>query len=244
MPTRTINKTKASRQFKKVKTTARAEDVRRPRGKHPRVVKIKSPAQKVSRVGKVAAQPEAGSRSAKKALGRQRGFNGQIPKFNNTTRDSSRQKALSSAMAGGKKSAAKLSKSDLEYFRRLLLDKRREILGDVGSMESEAFRDQDNHSSSPMHMADVGTDNFEQEFTLGLLQSERELLKEIQEALNRIDNGSFGICAATGKPIGRARLEAKPWAKYCIEYARLMENNALPRHSGTSTAIETAEEEE
>jgi RNA polymerase-binding protein DksA len=138
----------------------------------------------------------------------------------------------------------KLTKSELEEFRMLLLDKRREILGDVGSMESEAFRSQDNHSSSPMHMADVGTDNFEQEFTLGLIESERELLKEIQEALGRIEDGTFGICVATGKPIGKARLEAKPWAKYCIEYARMLENGMLPRNSGDIAAFEMADEDE
>jgi len=119
-----------------------------------------------------------------------------------------------------------LTKQDLQYFRNLLLEKRREIIGDVGSMESEAFKGGSNLSNMPIHMADVGTDNFEQEFTLGLIESERQILRQIQEALGRVEEGVFGLCAATGKPIGRVRLEAVPWAKFCIpcyERARLEE---------------------
>ncbi len=140
--------------------------------------------------------------------------------------------------------APKLSKAELEHFRTLLLEKRREILGDVGSMENEAFKSQDNHSSSPMHMADVGTDNFEQEFTLGLIESERQLLREIQESLNRIDQGTYGVCVATGKPIGKARLEAKPWANYCIEYARMLEQGLITAADESNAPEEDTEEEE
>ena len=84
-------------------------------------------------------------------------------------------------------------------------------------MESEAFKSGSNLSNMPIHMADVGTDNFEQEFTLGLIETERQILREIQEALARIDDGTFGVCQGTGKPIPRVRLEAVPWAKYTIE---------------------------
>ena len=122
-----------------------------------------------------------------------------------------------------------LSKQDLQYFRMLLLERRREIIGDVGSMESEAFKSGSNLSNMPIHMADVGADNFEQEFTLGLIESERQILREIQEALVRIDNGAFGTCLGTGKPIPRVRLEAVPWAKYTIEYSRLLESGQLAR---------------
>ncbi len=139
----------------------------------------------------------------------------------------------------------KLKKSDIEYFRGLLLEKRRELIGDMGSMESEAFRSEGGHSSSPIHMADVGTDNFEQEFTLGLLESERQTLREIHEAIERLDNGTFGVCVATGKPIGRARLEAKPWAKYCIEYARQLERGHVARDlEASADAADDSDEED
>jgi RNA polymerase-binding protein DksA len=128
-----------------------------------------------------------------------------------------------------------LSKQDLQYFRNLLLERRREIIGDVGSMESEAFKGGSNLSNMPIHMADVGTDNFEQEFTLGLIESERQVLREIQEALVRIDNGSYGICLGTGKQIPRVRLEAVPWAKYTIEYSRLLESGKLQQEEDSSS---------
>ena len=128
-----------------------------------------------------------------------------------------------------RRAAANLGKADLNYFRNLLLEKRREILGDVGSMESEAFKSGSNLSNMPIHMADVGTDNFEQEFTLGLIESERQILREIQEALARVDDGTFGVCQGTGKPIPRVRLEAVPWTKYTIEYAGLLESGKIQR---------------
>jgi RNA polymerase-binding transcription factor DksA len=128
-----------------------------------------------------------------------------------------------------KKEASRLSKADMTHFRDLLLEKRREILGDVGSMESEAFKSGSNLSNMPIHMADVGTDNFEQEFTLGLIESERQILREIQEALLRIENGTYAVCIATGKPISKMRLEAVPWAKYTMEHARALEQGLLRR---------------
>jgi len=134
-----------------------------------------------------------------------------------------------------KEKVVPLSKQDLQYFRNLLLERRREIIGDVGSMESEAFKGGSNLSNMPIHMADVGTDNFEQEFTLGLIESERQVLREIQEALVRIDNGSFGICMGTGKQIPRVRLEAVPWAKYTIEYSRLLESGKLQQDEEASS---------
>ena len=137
-----------------------------------------------------------------------------------------------------------MSKSDLQYYRNLLLEKRREIIGDVGSMESEAFKGGSNLSNMPIHMADVGTDNFEQEFTLGLIESERQTLREIQEALVRIDGGTFGICMGTGKQIPKVRLEAVPWAKYTIDYLRLMDSGKIPQDNGQSSDDDSGDDDE
>ena len=131
-----------------------------------------------------------------------------------------------------RKNQAGLSPKELEHFRDLLLAKRREILGDMSAMEREALRTSgsSNLSTLPIHMADMGTDNYEQEFTLGLVETERKLLREINNALAKIQNGSFGICEGTGKPINKARLEVQPWAKFSIEYAKQMERGgrAIP----------------
>ena len=124
-----------------------------------------------------------------------------------------------------RKNQAGLSSRELEHFRDLLLEKRRELVGDMYSMESEALRTSGgtNLSSLPLHMADMGTDNYEQEFTLGLVEKDRGLLREINSALAKIQNGTYGICEGTGKPISKPRLEAQPWARHSIEYARQMQ---------------------
>lgn len=125
-----------------------------------------------------------------------------------------------------------LSKAELNQFRQMLLDKRRSLIGDMANMQEEALRTNRQEGSGdlslmPDHPANIATDNFEQEFTLGLLESERTLLKEINEALERIVAGTFGICLGTGQPIGKPRLLARPWAKYCIEYARMLEKGLV-----------------
>ena len=124
-----------------------------------------------------------------------------------------------------RKNQAGLSLKDLEHFRDLLLAKRRELVGDMSSMEREALRSSggSNLSTLPIHMADMGTDNYEQEFTLGLVETERKLVREINQALAKIQNGTYGICEGTGKPISKPRLEAQPWARFSIEYARQLE---------------------
>ena len=75
----------------------------------------------------------------------------------------------------------------------------------------------------PIHMADIGTDTFDQDFTLSLAENERQQLREIDQSLQRIADGTYGVCQMTGKPIPKARLDAKPWAKYTIEAARIAE---------------------
>ena len=129
------------------------------------------------------------------------------------------------------KNQAGLKARELEFFRDQLVAKRRELLGDVHSMEEEALRGASgsNLSNLPIHMADMGTDNYEQEFTLGLVEKDRQLLREINVALAKIRDGTYGMCEGTGKPITKARLEAKPWAKYSIEYTRKLESRILPR---------------
>jgi DnaK suppressor protein len=121
-----------------------------------------------------------------------------------------------------------LTEDDLNIFKQALLEKRREILKNVTEFEDEALKKSrldasGDLSSMPIHMADLGTDNYEQEFALDLMDSERRLLKEIDDALQRIEEGTYGVCESTGKSIRKARLKAQPWARYCVEYARKLE---------------------
>ena len=121
-----------------------------------------------------------------------------------------------------------LTAADIECFSQILLRKRREITGNVGEIEEEALNIADGDlSNMPIHMADVGTDSYEQEFALGLMDNERRLLGQIDDALERIEQKTYGTFEATGVPISKARLEAKPWAKYCVEYARKLEQGLV-----------------
>ncbi len=127
------------------------------------------------------------------------------------------------------KGKSPMTKAQLKTFREMLLEKRRELVGDMTGIEAEAFGGDRDESKGDIsdHPADAGTDNFEQEFSLGLLESERVLLAEIDAALHRIDEGTYGICLGTGKPIGVPRLKARPWAPYSIEYARMIEKGLV-----------------
>jgi DnaK suppressor protein len=121
-----------------------------------------------------------------------------------------------------------LTADELPRFKKMLLAKQREILGNVMSMENETLRRaRSDLSNLPYHMADLGSDNFELENTLGLVDSERRILEEIEDALIRIDDGTYGICEGNGEAIPKARLEAIPWARYCVKCASLAEMGLL-----------------
>ena len=143
-------------------------------------------------------------------------------------------------MAGKKSSKADTSKTDvtssksslsdreLESFRELLLIKRRELLRNVTEIGDGALKQNRQDASGdlsmmPVHMADLGTDNYDQEFALDLMETERKLLFEIDEALARIRDKTYGVCMGTSALISTARLKAQPWTCYCIEYARELE---------------------
>ena len=131
-----------------------------------------------------------------------------------------------------KTNKSKLTPAEIRKFRALLLAKRNEILRTVICMEDETLRKQISDSSRfPTYMADLGTDNYERELTLGLMESQRKLVVEIDEALNRIENGTYGICEGSGKPIPKARLAAIPWTRYCVEYAQLLEKGSVRKEN-------------
>jgi RNA polymerase-binding protein DksA len=124
----------------------------------------------------------------------------------------------------------RLSSAEIEGFKAMLLVKRNEILGNVMTMEFEALRrDRNDLSNMSTHMADNGTDNYEIDNILGLMDSERKILMEIDLSLSRIENNTYGICEANGEPIPKARLEAIPWAKYCVTCAGLVEKGIFIR---------------
>ena len=118
----------------------------------------------------------------------------------------------------------RLTSKELSEHRGILIARRNELIGRVEGLEDEALRSNGgNLSNMPLHMADVGTDTFDQEFALNMAASDRVKLAEIDEAISRIDDKSYGVCQLTGKPIPKARLEANPLAKYTVEAALMIE---------------------
>lgn len=123
-----------------------------------------------------------------------------------------------------KEDAEHLNAKDLREFKSILLSKQSEILTSVWSMEDECLRkERTDLSNLPIHMADMGADNYELENTIGLMESERRILVDIQDALDRIDKGTYGVCEVDGKPINRTRLRAIPWARFCLLCASRIE---------------------
>jgi RNA polymerase-binding protein DksA len=131
-------------------------------------------------------------------------------------------------------SGEKLSSAEVRKLKAMLLAKRNEILSNVTTMESEALRrERTDLSNMPLHMADAGSDNYEIENTLGLMDSERKILVEIDDALGRIESGTYGICEDAGEQIPKRRLEAIPWARYCVNCATLSEKGVRLKEYGT-----------
>ncbi len=188
----------------------------------------KSTTKKASGKAKAAPQPASGTRQLTQAV-----TPGSKPTLTLTSTSQEEHTRAADTGAGDslipsaakKPRRRKMQKRDLEKYRLLLKTKRAELYGDVKTMRSDVLGDKSsgNLSHTPQHMADQGTDNYEQEFTLGLVEFERRLLNEIDEALGRIEDGTYGICQLTGQAISAARLQAKPWAKYCIDAARRLE---------------------
>ena len=77
------------------------------------------------------------------------------------------------------------------------------------------------------HRADLGSDNFQYDFELKLLSDEGTVIEMIDEALARLDNNEYGICLECGGEIGEARLEAKPYARFCVECKARKEDEGI-----------------
>jgi DnaK suppressor protein len=127
----------------------------------------------------------------------------------------------------GKPRKTPYDKRELAKFKAILLRKRAELVGDVSTMETEALKGNSGSLSHvPQHMAEQGSDVYGQSLSLDLAAADRRLIKEIDDALKRIDAGTYGVCELTGKPIRAERLEELPWARYSIEAARELERRS------------------
>ena len=118
--------------------------------------------------------------------------------------------------------------ADLQLCKERLLVLRARIRGEVSHMADAALNSSRSEANGdlsrmPIHMADLGTDNFEREFTLSLMANEEETLGRIETSLERIEDGSYGDCEECGAKIPKARLSAIPYATFCVKCASLSE---------------------
>jgi len=116
-----------------------------------------------------------------------------------------------------------LNAKQLRDYRDSLMKYRARLLIDLGTIEKEALDANTDSSHMPIHMADVGSDAYDQDLKLGMAASERTRINDIEEALVRIKKKTYGVCHLTGSTIPEARLRAKPWAKYTRESAEKIE---------------------
>lgn len=105
--------------------------------------------------------------------------------------------------------------TELKKYKRILLERRLKLNGTLSSMADEALKPNGGGQDAD-EIADFGSDQFEQELTLGLMETEQSAIKEIDLALDRIEDGSFGKCDGCEEKIPKPRLEALPSARYCI----------------------------
>jgi RNA polymerase-binding transcription factor DksA len=122
----------------------------------------------------------------------------------------------------------RLSQDDLKHFEQRLLQERARIMGEMGHLESTVLKVNPRDAAGELsgysyHMADAGTDSMEREKAFDIASKEGRLLLEIDDALRRVYNGTYGVCEISGKPIARARLEALPWARLSLEEQEKLE---------------------
>ncbi len=156
---------------------------------------------------------------------------------------------LGGGAAATPKAAAKGGKAvdpEWDRYRQILIDLREQLVRQMNGLAKESAEQLPGYS---MHMADSGTDNFDRDFALSLLSSDQDAIYEIDEALKRIERGSYGVCELTGKSIPKARLDAIPWARFTVEAQGQLEREGALRHRrlgslGTLDAGAPAEIEE
>jgi len=122
-----------------------------------------------------------------------------------------------------------MTNTDLTLHRERLLALRARLLGDMTQMEDNALnKDHSRTTSMPTDMADLGSDNTDQELTLSLLGSDKNVLDQIDAAIGRIEDGDYGRCEKCGGKIPKSRIDAVPYAARCVSCAAQREESQEP----------------
>jgi len=117
-----------------------------------------------------------------------------------------------------------LDKRTIDRFKKLLLKEREEIMGDVKQIHESS---QEVGQDGIQDIGDEAANVYNKQILLTLNENERLRVKEVDEALDRMENGTYGVCEECGEPIGLKRLEVKPVAKYCVPCKTKLEKGKL-----------------
>ena len=122
-----------------------------------------------------------------------------------------------------------MTRQELIKYKKLLIKVREGIAGDISHIAKENLISQKESSGDlsgySFHMADMASDSYDRELSLNIAGEEQEIVYEIDEALKRIEEGKFGHCLSCDKKIPQKRLNAVPYAKYCIQCKSKEEQN-------------------
>lgn len=115
-------------------------------------------------------------------------------------------------------------------YYKLLLDLRKHVKDELDLHTADTLKHSSSEDAGDLahygnHQADAGTDTFDRDFALSLVSSEQDALNEIEEAILRMKDGSYGVCEVTGEPIDQERLEAVPFARFSLEGQKEFEKN-------------------
>ncbi len=126
-----------------------------------------------------------------------------------------------------------ISEAETRVYRERLLALMSRLDQHRSQLKDEAFRPAGGEASGglsnvPLHPADLGSHNSEEDLALGLLRNEEQLIAEINAALERLDQGLYGRCATCGREIPKERLEVLPYARHCVACARRLEQEGAP----------------
>src|SRR5262245_30684847 len=127
------------------------------------------------------------------------------------------------------------ARTELQAYRKRLLELAATLKGSAAGIADEALRPGGGErsgglSNAPLHLADLGSDTYERDMSVSLLENKTRTLDQIEEALHRLDAGKYGLCQECGAKVAAERLQAVPFTPYCIDCARRLEqqNAYLP----------------
>ena len=116
----------------------------------------------------------------------------------------------------------KFNRKELEYFKKLILKIKEKILDEIKHISEDTLKKSQKDAAGDIsgytyHMADVASDTYDREFSLGLASNERQSLYELDDALKKMEEGTFGICEECKSLITKTRLKVVPFARFCVK---------------------------